>query len=251
MKRAGFFLVAVVILFPVLMSSVLAQTTSVNQSQTIASDGQRALYILSLPGIFTFFMLMLGPIKVLVPFVKMTGGADARLRRKLAFMSILISTASCLIAAFLGQKAMKNLHISISAIMLAGGIILFLVALQMVMQMYSTPRRDETPPAAPTLSMAVSPLSFPTIVTPYGLAILIILMAAAQDATRQIGIIGALLVTMMLNLLTMLYAQKILKAIGVITLQILGSVLGVLQVALGIEIILQALIKMGLMIKMY
>lgn len=100
--------------------------------------------------------------------------------------------------------------------------------------------------------MAVSPLSFPTIVTPYGIAILIILMAAAQDSTRQIGIIGVLLGIMILNFLAMLFAHKIVKFIGVvITLQILGCVNGVLQVALGIELILQTLIKMKILSKVF
>ena len=251
MKRIGFFLFAISILFLILMYSATAQTTSVNQPQTTALSGQQTRYLLNLSGIFTFFFVMLGPLKVLVPFVKMTKDTDARFRRKLALMATLISTIGCLAAGFMGQRAMKNLHISISAIVLAGGIILFLVALHMVMQMYMSSSQNETIPPTPTLSMAVSPLSFPTIVTPYGIAILIIVMTTAQgDATRQIGILGVLLAIMLLNLLAMLFAHKIVKFIAVrITLQILGSVLGVLQVALGIQMILQALILMGVMTK--
>lgn len=223
--------------------------TVVNQPQTTASNDQQLRYILSFAEIFTFFSLMLGPIKVLVPFVKMTKDTDAKFRRKLALRAALISTIICLVAAFMGQRALKAWHISIPAIMLAGGIILFLVALQMVMQIYPSSSRHEATPPIPALAMAVSPLSFPTIVTPYGIAILIILMATAQDATRQMGIISALVAIMILNLLAMLFAHTILKFIGVITLQILGSVLGVLQVALGIEMILQTLIKMGVISK--
>jgi small neutral amino acid transporter SnatA (MarC family) len=251
MKRIVFFLSAISILFLILMFSAIAQTPSVNQPQTPDLCGQQTRYLLNLAGIFTFLFLMLGPIKVLVPFVKMTKDTDARFRRKLALMATLISTIGCLASAFMGQRFMKSLHISISATVLAGGIILFLVALQMVMQTYSPSSRNETTPLTPTLSMAVSPLSFPTIVTPYGIAILIIVMTTAQDdATRQIGIIGALLAIMLLNLLAMLFAHKIVKFIAVrITLQILGSVLGVLQVALGIQMILQALILMGVMTK--
>ncbi|MCF6153990.1 MAG: MarC family protein [Candidatus Brocadia sp.] len=249
MKRIGFFLAAVSILFLSLMLPSIAQTTSVNQSQATVLGDQQTPYLLSFAGIFTFFFLMLGPIKILVPFVKMTKDTDTRFRRKLALMSALISTIGCLVAAFMGQRAMKSYHISLSALMLAGGIILFLVALRMVMQVYSYTPGNETPPPTPTLAMAAFPLSFPMIVTPYGIAILIILMAAAQEAERQIGIICILFVIMMLNLLTMLFAHTILKFIGVITLLILGSVLGVLQVALGIEIILQALIKMGVLSK--
>ncbi|KKO18242.1 MAG: hypothetical protein DCC43_04545 [Candidatus Brocadia sp.] len=246
-KRSLFFLGAIIIVFLSFMPPAIAETTSVGQSQPVAAGNQQAEYILNLFGIFFFLFLMLGPMKILAPFAKMTTDTDTKFRRKLALTATLVSTIACLAAAFLGQRSMKSLHISPSATLLAGGIILFLVALRMLMQMYSAPSRSETIPPPPTLAMAVSPLSLPTIVTPYGIAILIILMAAAQEKTRQLGIIGILLGIMVLNYLAMLFAHNLLKFVGVvITLQILSSVLGVLQVALGIEIIFQALIRMGL-----
>ncbi|RZV59414.1 MAG: MarC family protein [Candidatus Brocadia sp. BROELEC01] len=246
MKERLFFPGAIMIVFLSLMPPAIAETTSFSQFRSIASDNQQTGYILDLFGIFSFFFLMLGPMKILALFAQITRDTDTKFRRKLALTASLVSTTACLAAAFLGQRSMRSLHISPPAILLAGGIILFLVALQMIMQMYSTSSRGEKTPSPPTLALAVSPLSFPTIVTPYGIAILIILMAAAQECTRQLGILGILLGIMVLNFLAMLFAHKIVKFVGfVITLQILGSVLGVLQVALGIQMILQALIRMG------
>lgn len=250
MRNSGFFLILTLILTVSVLSLILpadAQTTSGNHIQASAtgSGSDQTKYLLNLAQVFTFFFLMLGPIKVLVPFVKMTKGTDVGFQRKLALRATLISTISSLAAAFIGKNILNAWHVSISALMLTTGIILFLVALQMVKQMYSHTSQNEEAPFAPSLAMAVSSLSFPTIVTPYGVAVLIILMVATQDSARQIGIIGMLLVVMVLNLLTMLFAHKILKFIGVITLHILGSILGVLQVALGVEIILLTLIKLG------
>lgn len=246
------FFLAIAFVAPLLslMLPAVAQTTSGNQTQSIAtaSGSDHTKYILGLPEVFTFFMLMLGPIKVLVPFVKMTKGTDAGFRHKLAFRAALISTICTLAAAFMGKHILKSWHISIATLMLTAGIILFLVALQTIMQMYSNAPRDEGESSAPSLSMAVFPISIPTIVTPYGIAILIILMAAAQDTARQIGVIGVLLAIMFLNLLTMLFAHKILKVIGIITLIMLGTVIGVLQVALGVEIILRALTLLGVIV---
>lgn len=251
MKRKSFFLAAMGILFLSFMLPSIAQTISVNHSQATVSGDQQTPYLLNFAGIFTFFFLMLGPIKILIPFVKMTKDTDRGFRRKLALRAALISTIGCLVAAFMGQRILQSWHISFSALLLAGGIILFVVALRMVMQMYSSPHGNETTPSAPTLALAAYPLSFPLIITPYGIAMLIILMATAQDAGRQIGILCILFMIMVLNLLTMLFAHTILKYIGVITLHILGSILAVLQVALGIEIILQAFIKMGVLLKVF
>ncbi|MDR4508571.1 MAG: MarC family protein [Candidatus Brocadiaceae bacterium] len=249
--RISFFLViAIVATVFSLILPAFAQTTSGNQTQAIAiaSDSKQTKYILGLPEIFTFFIFMLGPIKVLVPFVRMTRGTETGFRRKLALRAALISTIASLGAAFIGRYILNAWHVSLSALLLTLGIILFLVALRMVMQMYSHTSQDEGASCTPSLTMAASPLSFPTIVTPHGVAILIILMVTAQDTARQIGIIGVLLAVMALNLLTMLFAQKIMKCIGIITLQILGSILGVLQVALGAEIILRALLQLGIIV---
>ncbi|WKZ18129.1 MAG: hypothetical protein QY310_11900 [Candidatus Jettenia sp. CY-1] len=82
--------------------------------QTTASNGQQAQYILGIPEIFTFFVLMLRPIKILVPFVKMTRDTDTRFQRKLSLIATLISTIGCLVAAFMGQRILKFWHISIN-----------------------------------------------------------------------------------------------------------------------------------------
>ena len=97
----------------------------------------------------------------------------------------------------------------------------------------------------PSLRLAISPLAFPTIVTPYGIAAVIICVSLTPDLLTKSAIFGALLGLMLLNLVAMLYARPVLKYLGM-PMQLLGTVLGIIQVALGLQIILAGLRRLGI-----
>ena len=69
--------------------------------------------------------LMLGPVKVLVPFANMTHSCDAVFRRRLATRAILFSAAALGIAGALGRSMLDNLNISIPVLALTGGLCCF------------------------------------------------------------------------------------------------------------------------------
>ncbi|HPU14913.1 MAG TPA: hypothetical protein PK808_02430, partial [Polymorphobacter sp.] len=77
---------------------------------------------------------------------------------------------------------------------------------------------------------------FPTIVTPYGIAGLVVFMALSPDLASRMKVGAILLAIMGLNVIAMVAAKRILPFLG-IALPILGAVLGVIQVALGLQII--------------
>lgn len=124
--------------------------------------------------------------------------------------------------------------------MLAGGLIFLLVGLRLVLEQYQPPHGATA--RLPTAPLAAAMrITLPTIVTPYGVAALIVLLASSHDAARTAHILAILVGVMALNLLAMLFARRIMGGATVVVLQILGAVLGVLQVALAVELILRAL----------
>ena len=200
--------------------------------------------------IFTFMFLMLGPFKVIGPFSKATQGADAALTRQVALRSTLFASLGLLIAAFLGESILRKYGIPVPVLALSAGIILFLVALQNILQQFATPApQDEavtTPTPMATLNMALMPLAFPTMVTPYGIAALVVFLAFSPDLQGQLVIGGIALTVMLLNLIVMMLARHIPSFLRAL-LAILGAVLGVIQVALGIQIIHNSLRAMALL----
>jgi multiple antibiotic resistance protein len=200
-----------------------------------ATAGQTPLSPIPTVQIFTFLFLMLGPIKIIGPFAKITRGAEPGFSLQIALRATLISAAALLFAGIVGESSLTKYGIPLPVLALAGGIILFLVALQTVLEQFTPPAPDEKS-AAPTLKMALMPLAFPTIVTPPGIAALIVFLALSPDLEGRLIIGGIVVAIMLSNLIVMLVARYILQYLGVI-LQVLGAVLGIIQVALGLQII--------------
>jgi multiple antibiotic resistance protein len=126
---------------------------------------------------------------------------------------------------------------------MSGGIILFLVALLNVIKQFGTLEKHDENIPPPTLNMAMSPLAFPTIVTPYGIAAVIVFLALSPDLNSKL-IVGAIVLgIMLLNLAVMLITRKIFKPL-MFVLAILGAILGVVQVALGVLIIFNSIKKL-------
>ena len=105
------------------------------------------------------------------------------------------------------------------------------------MQQYSAARSNERSSEPPTLAMAFSPLAFPTIVTPYGIAAVTILVTLAPTLEIALMVAAAVYSILFLDWLAMLGAHHIVRWFGPLLL-LLGVVLGVNQVALGLQLVL-------------
>jgi multiple antibiotic resistance protein len=184
--------------------------------------------------------LMLGPFKIFGPFVKITKNADPALTRKIAARAILFSIIALALTAFLGENMLKKYGIPVPILALTAGIILFLVALLNIIHQFNPPETHEERAGNPSLAVAMNPLAFPIIVTPYGIAAVIVFTALSPDLNGRL-MVGAMVGgIMVLNLLIMLFAKFLFKPLTLI-LPILGAVLGVIQVALGAKIIYNSL----------
>jgi|SRR4030095_5369881 multiple antibiotic resistance protein len=189
--------------------------------------------------IFTFLFLMLGPFKMLGPFTKITLGADPKLTRQIALRAILYSSIALFLAAIVGETILSRFGIPLPILSMSGGIILFMVALLNIIHQFIFQEKQETPNTPPTLNMAMTPLAFPSIVTPYGIAAVIVILALTPELNAKL-IVGAIVILIMLiNLIFMLINRYIYKVLALV-LPILGAILGVVQVALGLMIIYNA-----------
>jgi multiple antibiotic resistance protein len=190
------------------------------------------MIMLPLSQIFTFLFLMLGPFKIIGPFAKITKEADKSFTQKLAIRAILVSSAALLLAAIIGKMMLKNLGIPVQILAISGGLILFLVALMNVIKQFSPLAPHDAQAEPPTMEMAIYPLAFPTIVTPYGIAAVIVFMSISPDLKSSLIIGAIVLLIMVLNLVLMLITRHIYKSLAIV-LVLLGAILGVIQVALG------------------
>lgn len=116
---------------------------------------------IGLTDIIVILLVTIGPLKALIVYATLVSGADATLRRQIAFRTVSVATIVAILFVVAGEF-LQVLHISLPALKIAGGIILLLFALGMVMGGHG----DEDKPKAVSLDMAVYPLKWPSIPSP-------------------------------------------------------------------------------------
>jgi multiple antibiotic resistance protein len=208
-----------------------------------AAPQEEATLSLGLSKIFTFFFLTLGPKAVVAPFARSTASLDAGTRNRVAFLVTGISLLSILIAATIGVRVLKNWGISTGALLIAAGIILFLIALESIRGQYEdpAPKRDTADKEVSIRRLAFK-LAFPYVVSPHGVAVVILVLTSRPSFVPIEPIFAMLGGMMLLNLIVMLGARKIANSPYVApSFAVLGAVLGVLQAALGVQAVLVGL----------
>ena len=196
--------------------------------------------LVAIGAVFTLFFVTLGPIKILGPFAQLTRDMDEAKMKAIAVRASAIALIAAIVGGFLGAVLVENWQISLAAVTLAGGVIFFLIGLSLILEQYQ-PSRAAPPPLQGEPMAAALRLAFPTVVTPYGIAAVIALLANSPDARRTAIVVAMVVGVMVTNLLAMLYVRRIMGGITVLVLQILGAVLGVLQVALAVQIMIRGL----------
>jgi multiple antibiotic resistance protein len=203
--------------------------------------------VISLGEIFTLFFVTLGPLKLLGPFVMRTRGLDDAAVRRIAVLVFVVASIAMVAGCLVGRAILENWRVSEAALRLTGGIVFFMVALRQLLEQYTPtpPSAPEPLPASPLY--AASQLVFPMVLTPYGIAATIALLASSGSTERTIAILGLVFAVMVLDLVAMLFARRILVGLTIPILQVIGAVLAVLQVALSIQFIIVGLRTLGVL----
>jgi len=196
--------------------------------------------------IFTILFLLLGPLKVIPGFLNATRGTDAKFKREAALKAFLIASLVVVAVVVLGQTLLQKYAISLESVKLACGVILLISALRAMF-----PGPEEAPdPAAPkptATQLAIRPLAVPVIVTPAGIAALMIFgMVATSHPGMETTLTWMLAVILALDLVVMLTVDWIVRIPGVLlVLVVLGFVIVFIQVALAIETLVNGLRGLG------
>jgi small neutral amino acid transporter SnatA (MarC family) len=203
---------------------------------------------------FTLYFVTLGPLKTIPAFYVAAEGADRRTTRMMAVRSAIVASAIVLFVAAVASGTMETWRVSTDAIAIAGGIVLLMSAIKMLTAFQlAGPPPDALPAPATFTNLAwmgrpiLSPLAIPSIVTPIGIVVVLYFSGlAAGDMPLQGRLIGLLLMIMALNLLAMLCARPIMRALGLPVLQVIGWVFSALQAGLAVEVLVGAAQRLGI-----
>lgn len=187
---------------------------------------------------------VMGPIAAMPMFAAATAGADSRLQRQIAFRAYLMALITLAIAVFVGSGVLVNWGVSPASLIIAAGIILTLTALQSI---FGVRKDEDSGKAPPSLSLSLSPIAIPGLVTPMSVAVLVIFVSYFPSPADKMSVMAAAAGIMTINLAAMLGAGWFMRVIGPSPLIVLGGVFGVLQAAMGVNMIVSGIMRSPLM----
>jgi multiple antibiotic resistance protein len=190
------------------------------------------------------FLVIIDPPGCAPIFAGLTKGASAAHRRAMAIRSAIIAWCILLFFALLGEPLLRTLGISLSAFRLAGGIMLFMIALDMVFER-RTERREErakeiegTPEAE---DISVFPMAIPMIAGPGSIASVMLLTSRADGLAQDLTVLAAMTAVILLTLAALLAAGPLMRLIGARLEAMITRILGVILAALAAQFVLDGL----------
>ena len=198
--------------------------------------------------IFIALFIGMGPIKVLLVYIAMTEGMSQETKRQVAKRTVLVAGVVGLGLFLIGAFLQAMLHFSIGALTIFGGLILLILALNMVIGSgkSSDGGHGETDP----LSIAVSPLAIPLTLNPVGIVILMVASVEVKDIGNAILIIAMIAVIALVDLGVLYSADRVAKYLSHATVELLERVLGILLGALAVELIITGIKSTGFLVEL-
>lgn len=199
---------------------------------------------------FVTLFVIVDPIGVAAIFTGLSGTMPAPERRRVALNGTVIATGVILVFAFAGEYLFRALGISISAFSIAGGALLFLLAINMVLVQrtgLSSTTVSEDREAVSKDDITVFPLAIPLLAGPGALTSILLLMSRVEgNLPAQIGIVGVVLMVMALAAVALMSSSRLVHLLGVTGVNVIGRVFGIILAALAVQFILNGIRTSGL-----
>jgi multiple antibiotic resistance protein len=196
--------------------------------------------------IFLSIFIGMGPIKVLLVYLGATQDASKELQRKVAQKTVITATIVAMLLLVAGAIFMQILHFTTGSLNIAGGLILLILALNMVLAPANKEDHTAAPDEASLMSMAIYPLGMPLLLNPVGIVSLTVFSAETQDLL-QLAIIAAMVVVVaIIDFGAFLAAHRLDKYLTHERIMLLEKLLGILLAALAVQMILNGLAELGI-----
>jgi multiple antibiotic resistance protein len=193
---------------------------------------------------FVTFLVVIDPPGCAPIFAGLTRDATASQRRSMALRASAIAAGILLFFGLLGEDLLRTLGISLAAFRIAGGIMLFLIALEMVFER-RTQRREsrarEIDADPQHDDVSVFPMAIPMIAGPGSIASIMLLMARSEGLDQSLVVLAALGAVLLLTLVALLAAGWLMRLLGHRMEAMLTRLLGVVLAALAAQFVIDGI----------
>jgi multiple antibiotic resistance protein len=174
-------------------------------------------------------------------YASVTAGASTHQRHAMALRAVAIAAAILILFALWGKQLLGTLGIQLDSFRIAGGIMLFLIAMDMVFEKRTQRREDRVQKIAETPEIedvSVFPMAMPMIAGPGSIATVMLLMARADGLQERLVVMGALAAVLVLMLAALLAAGPLMNLLGKKIEAVITRLLGVLLAALAAQFVI-------------
>ena len=195
---------------------------------------------------FIALFVIIDPVGTAALFVALTHNDSAERRRRTAIRGVLIATVVLLAFAVIGEVILRALGIGIPAFRIAGGILLFLLATEMVFARHSGIRGTtaaEEEETAHRTDISVFPLAIPFLAGPGSLTLIVLLIGRAPSTEAAALVVATLIVVMGLSLAVLVASVRVVALLGIPGTNVVSRVLGILTAALAVQLVLDGLVE--------
>ncbi|AEI94314.1 MULTISPECIES: MarC family protein [Roseobacter] len=193
---------------------------------------------------FVTMFVVIDPIGLAPLFVALTHGMSDQARRRIALRATIIAVVILLAFAAFGEALLNFIGISMPAFRVAGGVLLFLTALDMLFER-RTKRREDRSEEDDSDDPSVFPLAIPLIAGPGSIASVILLMGQRPGLEGAVMVLGATGLVMLIVLAFFMISGPIGRALGKTGITVVTRLLGMLLAALSVQFVLEGLAAFG------
>lgn len=195
---------------------------------------------------FVIFFVVIEPISLVPIFGALTRGGSTRYRRKMALKASALGAIILIVFALGGGYLLGAMGISVEAFKIAGGLLLFMISVDMVFARQSGLRSTtvrEQEEAQYRDDISVFPLAFPLIAGPGALATVLLMVGETSgDVTALVGMLGVMNLVVLITLALLLTAPYVMRVIGRSGADVLSRLLGVVLAALAVQYVADGII---------
>ena len=196
---------------------------------------------------FATLFVVIDPIGLMPLFVALTAGMTPAQRRAIALRSCIVAAGLLTLFGLLGDAVLDFIGISMPAFRIAGGILLFLTALDMLFERRTARRKGQAEDDGPGEDPSVFPLAMPLIAGPGAMATMILLAGAPETSwTDSLAIHLVMLAVIAVVFAFFLAAGLLERALGPTGINVITRLLGMLLAALSVQFVIDGIRATGL-----
>ncbi len=188
---------------------------------------------------FVSILFLVDPPGTIPAYLALTAHYDAARRRCTARTACIVATLTLMVFAALGTYVFHYLSLTLAAFQIAGGLILFKVAIDMIQAQRPTQEDpEEMKESAASSDVAITPLAIPFLAGPGSMATVALLTSKAQNWGEWAIVQASIVLTGVICYITLRLAEPIQKRLGMTGIHVLGRVLGLVLAGIAVQFVL-------------